>query len=46
MKYVTFEERLKSFTELWPGTEFQDPVQMANAGFYYLGMCMVIYNFT
>lgn len=38
LRYVTFEERLKSFTELWPGTGFQDPVQMANAGFYYLGV--------
>lgn len=45
MKYVTFEERLKSFTELWPGTEFQDPVQMANAGFYYLGVCDHVKSF-
>ncbi|XP_078323029.1 putative inhibitor of apoptosis [Crassostrea virginica] len=35
--YRSFEERLKSFTMSWPGTQFQDPVQMANAGFYYLG---------
>ncbi|XP_048768014.2 baculoviral IAP repeat-containing protein 7-A-like [Ostrea edulis] len=37
LKYSSFEERLKSYTISWPGTEFQDPVQMANAGFFYLG---------
>lgn len=45
LKYATFEERLKSFTELWPGTEFQDPVQMANSGFYYLGVCDHVKSF-
>ncbi|XP_061176125.1 baculoviral IAP repeat-containing protein 7-A-like [Saccostrea echinata] len=35
--YSSFEERLMSFTASWPGTESQDPVQMANAGFFYIG---------